>query len=235
MDETSDPRGEDSAGAVIPTVNVRASATVDAVPDEARVHFDLSASERSADAALDAIRERIGHIDAVLDEVGVDPSDRTSTVQVGEQGERSGGKWLSKGYEAFAGVSAVVRDPEVVGLLVRETVARAGPEVRGPYWRVSPDHPARLEACRKAAADARAKAQAYADALGVTLGEIIRVAEPGSRTIEAPIAQPLTPQPVAAAGLMRSGSAETKPPIDLSPGRQEVHAAVEVIFELEQA
>lgn len=229
------PAGDQTAATVIPTVNVRASATVDAIPDEARVHFDLSASERSADAALDAIRERIRQIDTVLEELGIDPSDRTSTVQVGEQGERSGGKWLSKGYQAFAAVIAVVRDTDAVGLLVNETVARAGPEVRGPYWRVSPDHPARLEACRKAAADAKARAQAYADVLGVALGEIIRVAEPGSRTIEAPIADPVAPQPVAAAGLMRSGPVEARPPIDLSPGRQQVHAAVELIFGIERA
>jgi uncharacterized protein YggE len=233
MAEMREPRGDEATGAVSPTVNVRASATVDAVPDEARVHFDLSASERSADAALDAIRDRTRQIDTVLDELGIDPSDRTSTVRVGEQGERSGGKWLSKGYQAFAGVSVVVRDMDAVGPLVNETVARAGPEVRGPYWRVSPDHPARLEACRKAAADAKAKAEAYADALGVALGEIVRVAEPGSRTIEAPIAQPVAPQPVAAAGRATSASPDARPPLDLRPGRQEVHAAVEVIFGLE--
>ncbi len=213
-----------------PTVNVRASATVEAVPDEAHVHFDLSAAERSAEGALDAVRERMAELDALLDEIGVDADDRTSTVRVGEQGERDGSKWLSKGYRAFASLSVVVRNAEAVGRLVNEAVERAAPEIRGPYWRVSQEHPARLDACGKAADQAKKKAEAYATALGARLGDIVRVAEPGARTME-PASHDA---PVMAAAPAPGGAAgpETKPVLDLRPGTQDVRAAVEVIFRL---
>lgn len=220
-----------------PTVNVRATAVVDAVPDEAHIHFDLTAGERSAEGALDAVRERMAELEAVLDELGVERDDRTSSVRVGEQGERDGGKWLTKGYRAFSSIDVVVRDRESVGRLVNEAVDRVGPEIRGPYWRVSPDHPARLEACGKAAERARAKAEAYASALGHRLGEIVRVAEPGARTIE-PTSFEVAAEPMSGASprapLPAPAAAEAKPVLDLRPGTQEVHAGVELIFRLER-
>lgn len=192
-------------GAGEPTVNVRASATVEAVPDEAHVHFDLSAAERSAEGALDAVRERMAELDALLDEIGVDADDRTSTVRVGEQGERDGSKWLSKGYRAFASLSVVVRDAEAVGRLVND-------------------------ACGKAADQARKKTDAYATALGARLGDIVRVAEPGARTMEP--ASYEAPMATAAAAPGGAAGPETKPVLALRPGTQDVHAAVEVIFRL---
>jgi uncharacterized protein YggE len=219
-------------GSIVPTVTVRASATVDAVPDEAHLHVDLSANGRSSDAALESLQERVDRIDQVCDSLGIEAADRTSEVRVSEDGERDGGRWLSKGYRATATIGLVVRDTESTGSLVNQVVASAGPAIRGPRWRVTPDHPARLEACAKAAAHARAKATAYAEALGLVPGEVMTVSEPNTA------AQPITarrtavvsPAPAAAAP-QADGPAE-QPAINLHPGTQEVRADVEVVFRL---
>ncbi len=60
-------------------------------------------------------------------------------------------------------------------------VAEAGAEVTGPRWSLVPDNPAHEAARRAAASDARRRAEAYADALGLTLGPVAWVAEPGLR------------------------------------------------------
>lgn len=218
----------------IPTIAVGASATVEAVPDEAQLTVNLSADGRSSNGALDAIRKRLDAVDAICDRLEVKPEDRSSTVSVSEQGERDGGRWLSKGYRATADVRLLVRNAERVGPLISAMVEEAGPAVNGPHWRVSPDHPARLEACAKAGAQARGKAEAYAAALGAQLGPIMTATEPGvsappvRRSMRAPAAPAM-----AMAGAAESGPAAA-PVIDLHPGTQHVQAQIDVVFRIEQ-
>ncbi|MEM7275483.1 MAG: SIMPL domain-containing protein, partial [Actinomycetota bacterium] len=147
-----------ASSTIVPTVTVGASATVEAVPDEAHLNVHLSADGRSSNGALEAVRKRLDAINEICDRHEVAEADRSSSVSVSEQGERDGGRWLSKGYRATARVRLLVRSAEDVGRVVSAMVEEAGPEVTGPYWRVSPDHPARIEACVKAGRQARAKA-----------------------------------------------------------------------------
>lgn len=215
----------------LPTINVAATATVDAVPDEARLHFDLSADGRSSAAALEAVRKRLTDVDGICDRLDIATADRASTVSVSEHGERDGGRWLSKGYRAQAQLKVVVRDPEAVGPLVNEVVAAAGPAVRGPFWRISPDHPARLQACGKAAAHARAKADVYASSLGVALGDIVTVTEPGA-AVEPIFHEPSQRMRAMAAPAGAEAMATAAPVIDLHPGTQEIRADVTVVFRI---
>jgi hypothetical protein len=60
----------------------------------------------------------------------------------------------------------------------RRRIARRQAGIDGPHWFVTPANPARLEAARQAAADARSKAQAYAAGVGVTLDDLICLVEP---------------------------------------------------------
>ncbi|MEL7155238.1 MAG: SIMPL domain-containing protein [Actinomycetota bacterium] len=229
-------RADADAGTIVPTIAVGASAIVEAVPDEAQLHVSLSADGRSSNGTLEAIGKRLDAVDAICDRLEVGADDRSSTVSVNEQGERDGGRWLSKGYRATADLRLVVRSAERVGPLVSAMVEEAGPAVTGPHWRVSPDHPARLEACTKAGRQARSKAEAYAAALDVALGPIVTVTEPG-------VAAPITREAVrsAAPATMAIGAAESGPggpaagaAVDLHPGTQRVYAQVEVVFRIDE-
>src|SRR5205085_2309199 len=65
-----------------------------------------------------------------------------------------------------------LRDPEVAARLLREAVEQVAARVLGgPSWRVRADDPARLEACRLAAADAERRATVFAEALGLRRAE----------------------------------------------------------------
>ena len=85
------------------------------------------------------------------------------------------------------------------------------------------------EVCSQAALQARRKAEAYASALGVKLGPVVRVADPGT-------AAPQFAMPVAApaAQMARSGGPEAAPLVAVDPGTMDLSAAVEVTFRLEQ-
>jgi uncharacterized protein YggE len=93
--------------------------------------------------------------------------------------------------------------------------ARTSPDHR-------PDNPARVEACKEAALDARRRAEAYADALGVRVGAIVALRDPGTGI-------PPPPRPMRMAA-MDAGAVEALP---VEAGEQLV-TAVEVEFKLEQ-
>ncbi|MGH3082673.1 MAG: SIMPL domain-containing protein, partial [Gaiellaceae bacterium] len=110
----------------------------------------------------------------------------------------------------------------VVGELIAGAVDR-GAQVSGPAWTIARENPVRVEACKEAALDARRRAGAYADALGVRVGALVSIRDPGTG-----IRPPPRPMRMAA---MDTAAVEALP---VEAGEQLVTAAVEVEFQLEQ-
>jgi uncharacterized protein YggE len=191
---------------------------VPAEPDQLQVTLTVAAVAAASDEALAEAGRLNGELRRVLDELAVPACGRSeSGLTVREEFERIEGRWTRRGYRAVSVVAVRLADPSGVGRLLREAVARAGAQVDGPRWRCRPEHPARAEACRQAAADARRKAAAYADALGLRLGPVLRVAEPGAEGAGVP-----APAPASSPTDMR-----------IQAGHLEVEATVEVTFALE--
>ena len=142
--------------------------------------------------------------------------------RVGRRGvEYVDGRQQHRGFRATARTSLRLEDPAVVARVLREAVAEADARVDGPTWLVRPDNAAHLDAARAAAAAARGKAEAYAEALGVRLGALERVAEPGLG--------PPEPKP-----FMRAAAEAAPAEIGVEPGELLVSASVEVTYALEQ-
>ncbi len=121
-------------------------------------------------------------------------------------------------------VRALDRLGELVSLLVG-----AGANISGPRWGLDPTNEVHDRARREAAADARRRAAEYATALGLELGPVAWIAEPGLR------AGGGAPHRVgwsAAANFARASAAETDEPVEIAPGEITVTAAVEVGFEI---
>ena len=111
-------------------------------------------------------------------------------------------------------------DAELASRLLSEAAARLEARIDGPAWRVAHDNPGHSEARRRAARDARAKAEEYAEALGGRVGALVSVAEPGSG--------PSIPQPrMYAVHQEISG-------MPLEAGEHELVAEIDVTFQLEQ-
>ncbi len=205
------------------TVVVRGHAVVPGEPDQLEVALTVSAADDSAACALQEAGRLTAELVAVLAELGVpDASRSTSGLSVREEFERIEGRWARRGYRASNHVVVRLAEPERMGRLMSEAVARAGARVDGPRWRFRPDNPARAEACRQAAADARRKAEAYAEALGHDLGVVLRVAEPGTDRM-------------AEVGLAPAVLREAPGPSDMQvqAGHLDVEATVEITFALE--
>jgi uncharacterized protein YggE len=162
------------------TISVRGRAISFAQPDEARCTLSVSAVHPTAQVAIDDVAGRAVTLATVLDGLGIEPFDRfTSAVVVGEHSEYRDGVPVYLGQRAAVQIEVRLRDPSLVGLLLRDAVDRAGAAVEPPRYSVSSDNPAQLEAYRLAARDARRRAEAYAEGLGVKVGDVCAVSEPG--------------------------------------------------------
>ena len=205
------------------TVGVRGHALVPGEPDQLEVALTVFAVEDSAASALTAAARLSGELVAVLSELAVpDGARSTSGITVREEFERIEGRWARRGYRASNQVVVRLHEPDRIGRLMTEAVARARARVDGPRWRFKSENPARAEACRQAAADARRKAEAYAGALGLRLGDVLKVVEPGTdQDFEAGLA----PAP------LRDAPGPTD--MQMRAGHLDVEAAVEVTFALE--
>lgn len=218
-------------------VTVRGDASLRTRPDEAQMHLEVGKVDRHADDAHADVARRSRALDALLEELEVPAERRRSTgVSVRPEHSWSGSRWERKGWRASNGIALRLQDPTIVGRLVGEAVDRAEAAVSGPWWSVTPEHPSRTEVCAEAARRARAKAEAYATALGLRLGEVLEIREPGTghgeeggpRAFVTPVAAQAAPVPFA-----ERGAPAPPPTIDVDPGEVEVHGSVEVTFALE--
>lgn len=213
-------------------VTVRGEATVRVRPDLAQLSLEIIKVDRHPDDAHADVARRSQAMDALLEELSVPKERRTTTgVSVRPEQEWSGNRWVRKGWRASNRVLVRLEDPSVLGRLVGEAVDRVEATVEGPWWTVSQQHPAWMEAYTGAAEQARTKAGAYAGALGCTLGAIAEIREPGTgHGGEPPIARVAFSQSLAASA---SRAVEEAPQIEVDPGEIEVSGAVEVTFALE--
>jgi uncharacterized protein len=195
-------------------------------PDEATVVLTVEAIRPSAAEALQDVSARAQALVALCDELGVESERRvTAGATVSERVEHDrDGRPQQRGYAAVNRLTVRVAEATTVAGLLQDAVARADARVDGPWWSIDLENPARLDACRAAATDARRRAEAYAAALGVRLGAMLSVREPGTGP---------PPGPEPRMGFARLAEADVAPPVEA--GEQTVSAAVEVEFLLEQA
>jgi uncharacterized protein YggE len=200
-------------------VTVRGDATIRAEPDEALVWVTLSALEDSPGPALSDVAARSNTLVALLDELGVAKTDRSTTgITVREEFDHTKAGRRSLGHRANACVAIRLSDPEVLGRLVVQATDKLAARIDGPDWRIAAGNPVWLEAAKQAAADGRRKAQAYAEGVGAELGRLTRLIEPGAGD-------------GMDAGLPRGALASAPMPVER--GEHEVVASIYVTFALE--
>jgi uncharacterized protein YggE len=204
------------------TVTARGEAVAPTRPDEGIWTIEVTSLDASPDHALATVGALGKELETLLAELSV-PSEKRSTtgVTVREEHDWADGKQTHRGYRAQNVVTVRLADPTLAGRLIEGSIARAKASVRGPTWWIAPGNEARLEACRQAAAEAKRKAEAYADALGLHLGEVAEIREPAAGLTE--------PRPLAAPIALR---AAPEPSLEVDPGELEVKAQVEVTFHL---
>jgi uncharacterized protein YggE len=205
------------------TVTARGSAVAPAKADEGIWVVTVSSLDGTPEAALRSVGDRSKKLDVLLGRLGVPNEKRSSTgVSIREEHEWVDGRQTHRGYHAANVVRVRLADASIAGRLIEGAISRVRASVHGPAWWISPSNDARVEACRQATLEAKRKAEAYAEALGLRLGSLAEIREPGGRGFDA--------RPLSAG---RGFAAAAEPPINVDPGELQVEAVVEVTFHLE--
>jgi uncharacterized protein YggE len=154
----------------------------------------------------------------------------TAVLTVHPRSRWKRGESVRKGWRAARGTTVEVTDFSQLGELLAELTS-AGGAVSGPTWRLEESNPAYRDARRTAAEDARRRAEDYAGALGLALGPVAWVSEPGLRG-----GSEESGRFGAARAAQAGGAAMAREPdevIDVTPAEMTTTAEVEVGFSLQ--
>jgi uncharacterized protein len=193
------------------TITVTGDGTVDATPDQASFDFGVTTNGTTAADALNRNSSQAQAIIDALKNAGIDSSDIQTTQvslwpQTSNDGNRITGYQASNSVEVNAAVGKA-------GSLVDAAVAAGANNVDGPNLDTADKSSLYAQALKQAVGAAKVKAQAIADAAGLTLGSVVKVQEGGNSE----------PMPVFA-------QAKAAGSVPIEAGTQQIHASVTVTY-----
>lgn len=209
------------------TLAVYGEGTVQVDPDRARVRLGV---EREAPLARDAQTQTnsiANEILAAMEELGISPEDiQTSRLSLypvyDNRPDRPRGEPEVTGYRAANTVTVTLDDLGRIGSVVDAAIAAGANRVEGVQFELRDHTAARGRALAAAVEDARAKARAIADALGVGLGPIVETVEQG-------VSSPPIPFMARTEAAMAQ---DVSTPV--SAGRVEVQASLTIRYAIEE-
>jgi uncharacterized protein YggE len=195
-------------------ISVVASGESSVAPDLAIVSFAVTGSGKELAPTRDDVNKRSSKVLASLRELGVVEGDLNAPdVGIHPEYDYRKGQRLT-GYRVVRQMTAKVRDLDRLGDVLDWLVSAGANEVHGAQMSASDPSAAEHEALRAAVTAARAKAEAVADAAGVSLGGLVRVEEePGH-------GPPMPRMQMMAAGAMAEDASTEVAAGDLTVTRQ---------------
>jgi uncharacterized protein YggE len=206
------PGAAASADAEPGGITVQGTASVAAAPDRAELSFGVESQAPTAKGALAANAAEMKRVLAALKAAGASDV-KTQYVSLSPRlNERS----EVQGYVATNSVSATIKELGKAGTVIDAAVNAGANQVYGPSLSRGDQGDLYRQALKAAVANARASAQALAEAANVSLGRVSAIVEGGG----AP-----SPMPLAAAA-----KAEDAGSTPIEGGTQQVTATVSVTF-----
>ncbi|WP_315757128.1 MULTISPECIES: SIMPL domain-containing protein [unclassified Bradyrhizobium] len=193
---------DDIARQDTPAITVSGEASVSAPPDLAQIDAGVASDAKTAREAAEANNAAMAKVLQALKQAGIADKDyQTSRLSLQPQyAQNRPAQPAVTGYRASNRVTIKVRDVAKVASVIDTLVAAGANDVGNIYFSVA--EPSKLldQAREKAVADARRKAEIYAKAAGVTLGQPLSISEDGApapvfraKTLAAPMAGAPTP------------------------------------------
>ena len=165
-----------------PAISVTGEATVSVAPDLAQIDGGVISDGKTAREASEANNAAMGKVLLALKGAGIEEKDyQTSRLSLQPQyaPNRTGSSPIT-GYRASNRVTIRLRDVTKVANVIDLLVGAGANDIGGINFTVSQPSKHLDEAREKAVADARRKAEIFAKAAGVTLGEPLSISEEGA-------------------------------------------------------
>jgi uncharacterized protein len=186
-----------------PAISVSGEANISVAPDEAQIIGGVTSEAKTAREASDANNAAMGKVLLALKGAGIEEKDyQTSRLSLQPQyppnPNRTGPATISS-YRATNRVTIKMRDVTKVAGVIDVLVGAGANEISGINFVVTQASKLLDEVREKAVADARRKAEIYAKAAGVTLGEPLNISEEGASVpaFRGKMAAPMAAAPVA--------------------------------------
>ncbi|WP_191090037.1 SIMPL domain-containing protein [Histidinibacterium aquaticum] len=163
-----------------PALQVTGQGEVNVKPDMAVVRLGVRVEAETAEEAVDRMSAGTEAVLSALSQAGVADADiSTGTLRVDpilSSYESREGMRVT-GFAAEIGLSVTVRDLDDLGGVLDAVVRQGANRVDGVSFDLADRSEALAEARRAAVADAQAKAQVFAEAAGVRLGDLMFLTE----------------------------------------------------------
>jgi uncharacterized protein YggE len=199
------------------TLEFTGSGDVQMQPDTAVVNVSVHGSGDTSDAAQGVASDKMN---AVLGALRSLDSVKLSDSDLVTEGVNTSPDWEHKGsFISDQSLAVTLHDPTQSSAVIAAATAAGADSVNGPSFSLEDQSAAYRDALRSAIADARSKADAAAEAMGVKILGTTTVSENG---------QSGGPIMYAAADVASAKSAATPPPVQIGP--VDVSAQVTVTF-----
>jgi uncharacterized protein YggE len=189
-----------------PAISVTGEANVSVAPDQAQIDGGVTSDAKTAREASEANNAAMGKVLLALKGAGIDEKDyQTSRLSLQPQFATPSKVTERAGIVSFRASNRVmvrIRDVTKVAGIIDVLVGAGANEIGGINFTVTQASKHLDEAREKAIADARRKAEIYAKAAGVTLGEPISISEEGAPT---PVFRGKMAAPMAAGAAVAQG------------------------------
>jgi uncharacterized protein YggE len=189
-------------------------------PDRAVIVLGVEVQKSGAAEAMASAAHTAGLVLNALRKVGI-PKEalQTSGISLAPVYAKVGGVETIVGYRAAYTITAVIDDLDLVGKALDGAVAAGANRVHGVSFTLRNPAEARRKALAEAAQEARAKATAIAEALGLRVKRVVRIIEQSAEVL---------PSRPAFPGVMQATPAVQTP---IEPGQVTVTARVTAVFE----
>ena len=184
------------------TMSLTGHGEVRLAPDLAVVTMGVMSSAATAREALDANTRAMQAVMAALAGAAIEARDiQTSNFAVNpryDYGQNNAQPPKVIGYDVSNNVAVTVRKLESLGAVLDAVVSAGSNQINGVLFQVSKPEAATDEARKLAVADAQHKAQVYAEASGVSLGQVVSLAEGGGYQPPVPMFKSMRAEAVSA-------------------------------------
>jgi uncharacterized protein len=189
-----------SAQTALPAmISVTGEATISVPPDQAQIEAGASSYAKTARQASEANNNAMGQLLLALKAANIDQKDiQTSRLLLQPQYEPNHSPPTVVGYRASNQVTVRLRDVAKVASTIDLLVGAGATDIGGVNFIVSQASKLLDDARAQAIADARRKAEIYAKAAGVTLGEPLSISEEGGSSPGPVFRAKMTAAPMAA-------------------------------------
>jgi len=203
-------------------LDVSADGQVTRAPDIVTVSAGVVTQASNAAAAMGENAKRMAATVAALKRAGVTDKDiRTASIGLQPQYRYTDNQPPAiTGYQASNSLTVTFRDIGRTGAILDALVAAGVNQIGGPDFALEHPDAALDEARVQAVQRARAKAEVYAKAAGLSIKRIVAIGESGGYS-------PQPPRP------MMMAMARAKEATDLQPGEEKIGVTVNVTFELQ--